>query len=300
VLHQGCPPILVSEAKRLGSPEAGTSQFLKQVGVTLKRSLIHRALPLLGMLIFLVTTLTQAQEVSVSEFRQKLLAWAEASAEFYEPAADIAEKVEGLSDAQLAEWLYHIPNPEQFLNSLEAATSQLQEKGDGALLTPFGPDREELSSAPTSLQASITPFAPAYPPNTGPYRNVIIDSINSFRIPVSNTESCSVREWANYIGVWWPLDATFDALDAACVVGGCDPTGIVCATVCGTLETAKLALKTAAIPVELCDLHGSAVAGAEIEATYENLLQLLGLSDDIFKRERGQAQLASPPSSGFK
>jgi hypothetical protein len=82
--------------------------------------------------------------------------------------------------------------------------------------------------------------------------------------------------------VWWPLNTAFDALDGACVVAGCDPTGIVCGVACGILETAKVALKIAAVPLEACDVHQGAIDGAEIEATYEDLLQLLGLSHDIY------------------
>ena len=62
----------------------------------------------------------------------------------------------------------------------------------------------------------------------------------------------------------------------ACVVAGCDPTGIGCAVTCGILETAKVALKLAAVPLEACDVHQGAIDGAEIEATYENTLGLVG------------------------
>jgi hypothetical protein len=45
---------------------------------------------------------------------------------------------------------------------------------------------------------------------------------------------------------------------------------------CGILETAKVALKVAAVPLEACDVHQGAIDGAEIEATYENTLGMLG------------------------
>jgi hypothetical protein len=72
------------------------------------------------------------------------------------------------------------------------------------------------------------------------------------------------------------LNKGIDTLDGACVVAGCDPIGIVCAAVCGILETAKIALKVAAVPLEACDIHQGAIDGAEIEATYENTLGLVG------------------------
>jgi hypothetical protein len=138
---------------------------------------------------------------------------------------------------------------------------------------------EEAQSLKSSLSSTTltTPFPPDYPPGTGAYKNVIIDAIAGFGIGgATNTNRCLAADWGDFIGVWWPLNKGIDTLDGACVVAGCDPIGLVCAGVCGTLEIAKVALKVAAIPLEACDVHQGAIDGAEIEATYENTLGLVG------------------------
>ena len=54
---------------------------------------------------------------------------------------------------------------------------------------------------------------------------------------------------------------------------------------CLPLEVAKAALKVAALPLEACDVHQGAIDGAEIEATFENVLTLLALNTKIWEKQ---------------
>lgn len=123
-----------------------------------------------------------------------------------------------------------------------------------------------------------TPFPPDYPPNSGAYKFTILDTLSAppLSIPVSNTERCDTETWDDFFEVWYLTAYTIGQLEGACVVGGCDPTGIVCLAACTPLELAKIFLDLAVVPIQLCDVHESSVNAAEIEAGYENSVRILG------------------------
>ena len=108
-------------------------------------------------------------------------------------------------------------------------------------------------------------------------KDTIIDEIASFGIGgASSINRCDASDWGTFVGVWWPLNKAIDTLDGACAVHTCDPSGISCSIICGIFETAKISLKIAAVPLEACAVHQGAIDKAEIEATYENTLGLVG------------------------
>ena len=227
-----------------------------------------------GAIIFLGTATVHAQAISPGEFRERLVDWALASEQANPTGENLAVKIESLSDEQIESWISLMDDPEAFMGSTERVVSRLQEQGAGRLYTP-------VVEAPTTLNTPFplltTPFPPDYPPGSGPYKDTIIDAIGAFGIGgASSTNRCDAADWGDFIGVWWPLNKGIDTLDGACVVAGCDPIGLICAGVCGILEAAKIALKVAAVPLEACDIHQGAIDGAEIEATYENTLGLVG------------------------
>ena len=235
-----------------------------------------------ALLIFTISAM--AQPINPKEFRDRLTAWAQASEVTVGPARDLVDRIDALSDDQLADWLYLFDDPETFMRSLEQATELLQEHGVQKQFTPLRQDLAPFGFAPQI--AGVDLFEPDYPPNSGAYKDTILNGIAGFGITASNTNRCDATEWAAYVGVWWPLNKTFDTLDGACVVAGCDPTGIGCAITCGILEVAKVALKIAAVPLESCDIHQGAIDGAEIEATFENsirILEHLSVHDEAIK-----------------
>jgi hypothetical protein len=90
----------------------------------------------------------------------------------------------------------------------------------------------------------------------------------------SAQDRCDTAALADKFSTWDTLREVADDADIACVVAGCDPTGIACATVCALVEAAKLAGKIALRPLELCEVHDANVDSAEIEGAYENSLSI--------------------------
>ena len=220
-----------------------------------------------------------SEAFSPEEFRDRMVDWAIAS-ELANPSGEnLAFKINVLTNEQITEWIATIDDPAAFLGSLERVTMLLDEREADKYLTS---DLESDTDERSTLLSPTTPtvlFPPDYPPGSGPYKDTIIDAIAGFGISgASSTNRCDASDWGDYVGVWWPLNTGIDALDGACVVAACDPTGIACAIACGILETAKVALKVAAVPLEACDVHQGAIDGAEIEATYENTK---GLVSDV-------------------
>lgn len=218
-----------------------------------------------------VTVQAQDQNISIDPgfFRQQMINWAYTM----QPSGELAEKIKALSVEQIQIYIETIDDPEEFLRSLDQVTTRQQ---NPQLFQTRPPQQDSGASQPGAIMKSLpapstTPFPPDYPPPTGAYKDTVIDAISGFGIGgADNTNRCSASDWADYVGVWWPLNTAFDALDGACVVAGCDPTGIACGIACGILETAKVALKIAAVPLEACDVHQGAIDGAEIEAAFEN------------------------------
>ena len=215
--------------------------------------------------------------ISPEEFRNRMVDWALAS-ELANPSGEnLAFKISVLTNEQITDWIATIDDPAAFLGSTERVTTLLAERGADKYLASDLESDAGASSAPLSTTTLTTLFPPDYPPGSGAYKDTIIDAAEGFGIGgASSTNRCDASDWGDYVGVWWPLNKGIDTLDGACVVTGCDITGISCFIACGILETAKIALKIAAVPLEACDIHQGAIDGAEIEATYENTKGLVG------------------------
>ena len=226
--------------------------------------------------ILILTTGATAQESSVDPraFQERLITWARASGQTLGSGGDLVGKINALSDNQIQLWISVIEDPDAFLRSIEQATIRLQNPTLVWTQAVKAPTDLAPSSSPTTL---TTPYSPDYPPDSGPYKDTIIDEIASFGIGgASSTNRCDASDWGTFVGVWWPLNKAIDTLDGACAVHTCDPSGISCSIICGIFETAKISLKIAAVPLEACAVHQGAIDKAEIEATYENTLGLVG------------------------
>jgi hypothetical protein len=237
-----------------------------------------------GAILILGAT-AQAQEISPGEFRERMIAWATASEQTFKTGEHLADKIAALTDEQIEIWISTFEDPKAFLKSLERAIGRLK-----------GQKMETLQTSPVeplSDTTLTTPLQPDYPPGSGPYKFSILDAMATVGLGGDSDDRCSASAWGDFVGVWWPLNKGFDILDGACVVSGCDPTGVACLVACGILETAKIFLKAAAVPLEACDVHQGAIDGAEIEATYENTLGLVGdvshVHDDIAEHEKNLA-----------
>jgi len=244
-----------------------------------KRSLLASLIIAAGLLMSThgYAATEKSKTISPEEFRNRMVDWAIAS-ELASPSGEnLAFKINVLTNQQITDWIATIDDPAAFLGSMERVSTLLAEQGADKYLAS-GPESDAgARSAPMSPTTLTTLFPPDYPPGSGAYKDTIIDAIAGFGISgASSTNRCDASDWGDYVGVWWPLNKGIDTLDGACVVAGCDPIGIACAVTCGILETAKIALKVAAVPLEACDIHQGAIDGAEIEATYENTKGLVG------------------------
>lgn len=91
----------------------------------------------------------------------------------------------------------------------------------------------------------------------------------------SPDQRCGGDGLENYRSFLTGFEEGFYAAEALCVVAGCDPTGIVCATACIPFETVGVALHYAKLPIAACEVHEGNVNAAEIEAGFENTVSLL-------------------------
>ena len=222
-------------------------------------------------------TTAQAKSVGTVEFQERLLNWAVESEKRFGTGSALTEKIAVLTDEQVEMFMSAIDDPKAFLAATEQVVRAFAAEGaDEQAAEAIRQDAPQGSRPSNSRNLmTLTPFSTDYPPNSGNYKTVIIDGINFFGIPATNTERCGSSQWADYVAVWFPLWKAIDTLDGACIVTGCDPTGVSCFVACGILETAKLALKVAAAPLDACSVHDGAIDGGELEATYENVRALL-------------------------
>lgn len=147
----------------------------------------------------------------------------------------------------------------EFVASAEQVVDRIQRAQDAM------PDMPDFSASKA--------FSPNYP--TGASYSVAL----LFGLVDSPDDRCGGEAFEVYEAVLAGAEAAMAIGEAACSVGGCDPTGIGCAIVCGAVEVVKLAVLTARIPLDACAAHSVGVDSAEIEADFENGLSILGSLD---------------------
>lgn len=159
-------------------------------------------------------------------------------------------------------------NKEEFIASTQQVVERI-ESAKAAMAKAQAAAQEPLM-LPMLSSTSTTPFPPNYP-------NVGIDFSVAYALGLVDSvdDRCSGEALEEYEAVLAGAEAALAIGDAACQVAGCDPTGIVCASVCGAVEAVKLAVLAAKVPLDACAAHGNAVDSAEIEAGYENTVKTL-------------------------
>jgi hypothetical protein len=96
-----------------------------------------------------------------------------------------------------------------------------------------------------------------------------------FGIIDSPDDRCSA-EWLEYYrSAVVGAEASVYFFERLSAMAQCDPSGIICISFAIPVETAKLILQTAKVPLTLCDNHIAGVDSAEIEAGYENSVKIL-------------------------
>lgn len=189
-----------------------------------------------------------------------------------EQAAGIGhEASEGISrlDEQSKKALYDaVDDKAKFINAVNSAMQRIEAAKTAPLEAP------ESSTVPAPEASAATPFTPNYPPTYSAAYNIV----KTLGLTSSNEERCDGVGLEIYEDTFYAAEKVADVGDAACTLAGCDPTGIGCAIVCGVVETYKLAVLVAKIPLDSCDKHSAGVDSAEVEAGYENST---GTLDDL-------------------
>jgi hypothetical protein len=182
-----------------------------------------------------------------------------------------------------------IDNKEKFVNSAYKALERIESAKEAPVNEALQvPDRStELLLSPSST----TPYTPNYPPTYSVAYNIAM----VLGLTSSNEDRCDGVGLEIYEDILYAAEKLSDIGDAACSVAGCDPTGVGCAIVCGVVETYKLAVLTARIPIDSCNKHNEGVDAAEIEAGYEN--SVLTLNDLATALENQEAILENQKSS---
>jgi len=182
-----------------------------------------------------------------------------------EPAA--SQAMSGLDDEVVETLFSSMANKEEFITSAQQTVDRIQSARAGLAEGQAGIPKRPLRSL-ESL-AGTPPFPPNYP------SGVSYEVILLLGLVDSPDDRCGGPGFEAYEAVLAGAEAALAIGDAACSVAGCDPTGIVCVSVCGAVEAVKLAVLTARIPIDACASHGRGVDSAEIEAGYENGLSTL-------------------------
>ena len=182
-----------------------------------------------------------------------------------------------------------IDNKEKFVNSAYKALERIESAKEAPVNEALQvPDRStELLLSPSST----TPYTPNYPPTYSVAYNIAM----VLGLTSSNEDRCDGVGLEIYEDILYAAEKLSDVTDAICNGAGCDPTGVGCAIVCGVVETYKLAVLTARIPIDSCNKHNEGVDAAEIEAGYEN--SVLTLNDLATALENQEAILENQKSS---
>ena len=205
----------------------------------------------------------------LEDTRQALLDWALSMENAFDLSPRASVAISEVAPEVLQAYLDVLgDSEEEFLHAMERVVTRLNTDMAAGYDDVGAPRRE--SQGVLGILPGVSPFAPAYPGSVQ-YNSGVIGVINNIPLlTATNQDRCSGLE--DYLVVFYFVQKVLREADSLCVVAGCDPTGVVCAIVCGALELASIALEVAAIPVELCDIHAGNVNSAEIEAAYENSL----------------------------
>ena len=114
------------------------------------------------------------------------------------------------------------------------------------------------------------PFLPDYPGGIN-YETILLLGLVD-----SPDDRCGGPGYEAFEAALAGAEAAVAIGDAACEVAGCDPIVVFCLSTCGAVETVKLGVLTARVPIDACAAHGGGVDSAEIEADYENGVGILG------------------------
>lgn len=178
-----------------------------------------------------------------------------------------SEAVRNASPQELDLMLRYVENPEAFYSSAQRIQGYLAAGEQG--LRGSGSD---LSARTAQMTA---PFTPDYPSSTGLYADLVLGQLAAFDLITYASDRCDSDKLGDFYSIYYIAKKISEQADGVCVLAGCDPTGIGCAIACGVVEIYKVAVVTAALPLELCAYQDNNIDSAEIQAGYQNSVSIL-------------------------
>ncbi len=193
---------------------------------------------------------------------------------------------EGLywNSTEVEQALEAIPNKEQFLK----ASTEIVNRSQEARRAGRAPREETTAPLSASSETGSAPFPPNYP-NTSTDLDYLL--LSPLGLVSSNSSRCESAGYAYYLAALAGANISLTAAQLACDASGCDPTGIICISVCGATKLVQAAYLVARAPVAACESWEGKLLAAENEAAYRN--SRIALSDLSAHDDRIRALLAT-------
>ena len=181
---------------------------------------------------------------------------------------NVSNSILDFSEAEMEAYAASFKDKDYFINLAQHIIKDINySKNLTDVQTPEPPKAESVFAAD---MLSSKPFPPDYPPDSGAYKRLVLDSLRIFGLLQKADDRCDTGKLASFNEVYYQVAKAAEEADEVCKVAGCDPIGIVCASVCGVIAAARVAVIAARMPLDLCEIQDGNVDGAEIEAAYEN------------------------------
>ncbi|OGP80366.1 MAG: hypothetical protein A2V86_00570 [Deltaproteobacteria bacterium RBG_16_49_23] len=192
------------------------------------------------------------------QFRQVLIELMQGIEEAAGLERNASQAISASSDEDMRILYDFWKNKEQFIDAAQNILGRIQ-----AAQTLTG------SRYPVTPKALSAAYSPDYPMGY-PYAYLKL-----FGIIDSPDDRCSA-DWLDYYrSAIAGAEASLYFFERLSAIAQCDPIGFVCVSFAIPVETAKLILQTAKVPLTLCDAQDKGVDSAEIEAGYENTVTIL-------------------------
>jgi hypothetical protein len=172
------------------------------------------------------------------------------------------------ADLDIQKALEAIPDKAGFLEALTAIKHR-------SMAARLGGKSATISAPPEGAEPSLNgtaPFSPAYP---DPYLDTNYQMLLLLGLAPNLYQRCDGEAFAYYQAALYGASITMRAAQMACSVAGCDPTGVVCAAVCGATQATNLLYTALLEPVEYCKGWASSLDAAENQAAYMNSASIL-------------------------
>jgi hypothetical protein len=166
-------------------------------------------------------------------------------------------------DVEMA--LEAIPNKDQFVE----ASAEIVKRSQAARIA----GRNGEAQGPVAVAESGTAsFPPNYPDTSTDLDYLLLHPLG---LVSSRSTRCSGSGFAYYKAALAGANISLTAAQLACDASGCDPTGIICISVCGATKIVQAGYLVAKAPVDACDSWDAKLDAAENEAAYRNSASLL-------------------------